>query len=177
MIRIYLTNLGKYNEGFLIGEWLELPATEKEIADVLERIGISEEPDENGNYYEEWFITDYETDVDGLKIGEYDNLDDLNDLAEVLDGNEEAAAALILYGYEAAEEIRDNLCDVIYITTTQGSESEEYAVGYAFAIEIGCLNIPKDIIDYFDFERYGRDIILNGRFYFSESGNIYEVIA
>jgi len=177
MIRIYLTNLGKYNEGYLIGEWLELPATDKEIEDVLNRIGISEEPDEDGNYYEEYFITDYETDIDGLKIGEYDNLDDLNKLAEVLDGNEEAAAALIYYGYDTAEEIKENLNDVLYITTTQGSESEEHAVGYAFAIEIGCLNIPKDIINYFDFEAYGRDIMLEGRFYVSESGNIYEVVA
>lgn len=177
MIKVYIANLGKYNEGFLIGEWLELPASEKEIADVLERIGISDEPDEDGNYYEEYFITDYETDVDGLEIGEYTNLKELNELAEVFEGNEEEAEALIYYGYTTAEEIKENLNDVLYITTTQRSESEEYAVGYTFAIEIECLNIPKEIEDYFDFEAYGRNIMLEGRFYVSESGNIYEVVA
>ena len=58
MLRIYLTNLGKYNEGELIGEWLDLPCTDKELEEAKERIGISDEPDENGNYYEEWFITE-----------------------------------------------------------------------------------------------------------------------
>ena len=46
MLRIYLTNLGKYNEGQLIGEWVELPCTDEELEAVKERIGIS---DENGN--------------------------------------------------------------------------------------------------------------------------------
>lgn len=28
MISVYITNLGKYNEGYLIGKWLKLPATD-----------------------------------------------------------------------------------------------------------------------------------------------------
>ncbi|MCI6825117.1 MAG: antirestriction protein ArdA [Ruminococcus bromii] len=35
ILSIYLTNLGKYNEGYLIGEWLNLPATDDEIEDGL----------------------------------------------------------------------------------------------------------------------------------------------
>lgn len=27
----FVTNLGKYNEGMLVGEWLKLPTTEEEI--------------------------------------------------------------------------------------------------------------------------------------------------
>ena len=30
-IRIYLTNLAKYNQGTLIGKWLELPLTDEEL--------------------------------------------------------------------------------------------------------------------------------------------------
>lgn len=59
-ISIYLTNLGKYNEGCLIGEWVNLPITNEELEEVKERIGINE-------YYEEWFIADYETDIKGLR--------------------------------------------------------------------------------------------------------------
>lgn len=55
MMNIYLTNLGKYNEGELIGEWVELPVSQEELQKVFERIGINEE-------YEEYFITDYECD-------------------------------------------------------------------------------------------------------------------
>lgn len=78
MLRIYLTNLGKYNEGMLIGEWVDLPVSEEELEKVFKRIGINDE-------YEEYFITDYESDIDGLKVGEYENVDDLNELAEALE--------------------------------------------------------------------------------------------
>lgn len=38
-MKIFLTNLGKYNEGELIGEWVELPASQEELKKVFERIG------------------------------------------------------------------------------------------------------------------------------------------
>ena len=44
----YITNLGKYNEGELVGE----------LQKVFERIGIGSK-DDFGHPYEEWFITDY----------------------------------------------------------------------------------------------------------------------
>ena len=76
MMNIYLTNLGKYNEGQLIGEWVELPVSNEELQKVFERIGINEE-------YEEYFITDYECDF--YEVGEYENIDTLNDIAERID--------------------------------------------------------------------------------------------
>ena len=62
MLKIFLTNLGKYNEGYLIGEWVTLPIDNDELEEVKKRIGINE-------YYEEWFITDYESDINGVEIG------------------------------------------------------------------------------------------------------------
>ena len=46
---------------------------------MFERIGIGQK-DDFGQPYEEWFITDYDCYVDGLydKLGEYENLDELN---------------------------------------------------------------------------------------------------
>ena len=35
----FVTNLGKYNEGMLVGEWVKLPTTEEEMQKVFERIG------------------------------------------------------------------------------------------------------------------------------------------
>ena len=106
MLRIYLTNLGKYNEGQLVGEWVELPVTEEELEKVLERIGISEEPDENGNYYEEYFITDYESDFN-YKVGEYDSIEELNEVAETFDGlddtEKEVFKVMIEEGYSSEE--------------------------------------------------------------------------
>ena len=68
----FITNLGKYNEGELVGEWVKFPTTADEIKKVFERIGIGQ-ADEFGCVYEEWFVTDYDCYVDGL----YDKLGDL----------------------------------------------------------------------------------------------------
>ena len=36
----FITNLGKYNEGFLVGEWVKFPVTNEEMQAVFRRIGI-----------------------------------------------------------------------------------------------------------------------------------------
>ena len=55
----FITNLGKYNEGELVGEWVKFPTTAEELKEVFKRIGIGQK-DDFGQPYEEWFITDYE---------------------------------------------------------------------------------------------------------------------
>lgn len=63
----YITNLGKYNEGALVGEYLKFPTTTEEVQALLKRIGI------DGVRYEEIFITDYDGDMPELyaNFGEY----------------------------------------------------------------------------------------------------------
>ena len=39
----YVTNLGKYNEGYLVGEWVKFPVTPDEMQDVFRRIGMKTE--------------------------------------------------------------------------------------------------------------------------------------
>lgn len=175
MLKIYVTNLGKYNEGFLIGKWLELPATDEEIKKTLKEIGISDEPDENGLYYEEYFITDYETDVDGLKVGEYDNLDDLNELAETLDELDEDEKEIVNavmgegYSLENAIDKKDDV--IIYSNCSNMTEvAEEYAE------QVGLLeSVPEELRYYFDFEAYGRDMEIEGNFVFTDSGNCIQI--
>ena len=72
-LRGFITNLGKYNEGELIGEWITFPIDEEELQEVFERIGINEE-------YEEFFFTDYENNLLGL--GEYESIEHINEIAE-----------------------------------------------------------------------------------------------
>ena len=55
----FITNLGKYNEGELVGEWVKFPTTAEELKEVFKRIGIGQK-DDFGQPYEEWFITDYD---------------------------------------------------------------------------------------------------------------------
>ena len=176
MLRIYLTNLGKYNEGELIGEWLDLPCTDEELEEAKERIGISDEPDENGNYYEEWFITDYETDIHGLIVGEYDNLDELNELAETLDEldeyEREIVEAMISEGYSLEDAIdKKEDCMIYYNCEDMEDVAREYAE------ETGLLDsIPENLQSYFDFEAYGRDMSFEGHFVFTNKGNCVQIL-
>ena len=41
----FITNLGKYNEGDLVGEWVKFPTTPEEMQKVFERIGIGQKDD------------------------------------------------------------------------------------------------------------------------------------
>lgn len=176
MLRIFLTNLGKYNEGKLIGEWVELPCADDELEAVKQRIGISNEPDENGNYYEEWFITDYETDIHGLKVGEYDDLDELNELAETLDNldeyEREIVEAMISEGYSLDDALdRKDDCIIYYNCEDMEDVAREYAE------ETGLLDsIPENLQSYFDFEAYGRDMSFEGHFVFTDKGNCVQIL-
>ena len=70
-LKIFLTNLGKYNEGCLMGEWVKLPVPEDKLEAVKHRIGINEH-----------FITDYESSFPNLHISEYASISELNQFAE-----------------------------------------------------------------------------------------------
>ena len=159
MIKVFLTNLGKYNEGYLIGEWLELPATQQEIDETMAKIGINEE-------YEEYFITDYETDIEGVEVGEYSNLDELNELAEQLDELEEdaqkAIQAMLLDGYTFNEALEKAINGdyAIYFDCDNMTD-----VAYEIVEECGYLNdVPETIARYFDYEAFGRDLNIEGNF-------------
>ena len=71
LFEAYITNLGKYNEGRLVGETLKFPATTEEVQALLKRIGV------DGVRYEEIFITSFDGDVLGLydHLGEYESID------------------------------------------------------------------------------------------------------
>lgn len=61
MLGAFVTNLGRYNEGYLDGEPLKLPAAIEEVQALLNHIHV------DGVRYEEIFITNYETDISGLR--------------------------------------------------------------------------------------------------------------
>ena len=168
-MNIFITNLGRYNEGTLIGEWVELPVTETELETVLERIGINEQ-------YEEYFITDYECDIEGLEINEYSNIEELNELAEQLEDLEEAEQkaiqAMLLDGYdfnEALEKAADGDFRIYYDCDDMTD------VAYEVVEECGYLQgVPDTVARYFDYEAFGRDLDIEGKYY-NIDGDIIEI--
>lgn len=171
-IAIYLTNLGKYNEGCLMGEWVKLPIPKDKLQDVLTRIGINER-------YEEYFITDYETLLSNLHISEYASINDLNELAERIEGladhdYEKLAAVLECESSMSIAEILELIDELDSFDLLAEVEDDE-ALGEYYA-DIGCIfhNIPDHIQRYFDFESYGRDIRLESNMCFTSYGAVID---
>ena len=77
-LKIYLANMSKYNKGILLGKWV----------DVLDSPDWPEELANIGVVDSEFFIADYETDIDGLKIPEGMSLDELDDIAGAINYTE-----------------------------------------------------------------------------------------
>lgn len=170
MMKIFLTNLGKYNEGELVGEWVELPISNEELQEVFKRIGI------DGKEYEEYFITDYECDF--YEVGEYENLDTLNDIAEKLEELDEeesniAKALMSELGYtldEAIEKANNGDYRIYYDCDSMTD------IAYQVVEEYGYLeNVPDNVARYFDYEAFGRDLGIEGTFIFTDDNKAIEV--
>lgn len=179
---VFITNLGKYNEGNLVGEWVKFPTTEEELKKVFERIGIEPgAPDEYGGHYEEWFITDYDCYVLGLteaaQLGEYENLDELNYLASKLMELDDCE----LDRLEAAMEVADetgNVKDIINLIDNPekyevypGIENDE-DLGCYYADEMVYIHLTDEVRDYFDYEAYGRDMAINDGGHYTSYGYV-----
>ena len=177
----FVTNLGKYNEGELVGEWVKFPTTEEEMQKVFERIGIGSK-DEFGQPYEEWFITDYECPIYGVQkmLGEYESLDKLNYLAALIDelslSDQEKLVAIMEAGCDEVSDIDDliNLTFNLDCYDVMPGISDESDLGYYYAHEIGIYS-EKDLgplADYIDYERYGRDIAMDEQGRFTDAGYV-----
>lgn len=170
---VYLTNLGRYNEGVLQGRWLKLPASEEALEKVLDEIGINE-------MYEEYFITDSESDIIGINnvINEFSNIQKLNELAECLEllsvDEERKLEAILEYeSCSSATELIEIIEDMENYDLLDGIDTEE-ALGYYYADELCCIEIPENIKCYFDYEAYGRDIRLEGNGIFTSCGYLID---
>ena len=159
LFEAYITNLGKYNEGELVGETLEFPTSPQEVQTLLKHIGV------DGIRYEEFFITSFDGDVLGLYdyLGEYENLDELNHLAcllsELDQGELEKFEAVLHTGAHTS-----SVADIINLT--QNLDCFEFYPDIENEEELGRywaedLPIPEERKDYFDYEAYGRDISIN----------------
>lgn len=176
-VKIYLTNLAKYNEGELVGKWIELPLDEtdlkNEIAEVL------------GND-EEYFITDHEA---PFKIWEHDNPYAINKQVEEiqqLSAVDQEVLEIILKSdkVESIDEgltiIHEGSC-IIY---RECSDMKDVVLQYiemfgGFKEAMWCpgnyINVPdhyenisdmsnESIKKYFDIEQYIKDVVIESHY-------------
>lgn len=150
-MRIYAACLASYNAGKLHGVWIDVKG--KTADDLQEEINAmlaaSREPGA-----EEYAIHDYE-DIPS-SFGEHPSLDDIAAYVALVEEHGDAARA----AYENFRSVSE-----------AGDAMEHYAGSYKgldyFAEEYlddsGVLsNLPDNLRSYFDYEKFGRDLVLGG---------------
>ena len=118
----------------------------------------------------EVLVTDYECDF--YEVGEYENIEELNEIAEALDGLDEwerdIVKALLNEGYNLEEAIEtapdcmvytdcDTMGDVAYRMYEEGLWSEK---------------IPEWLENYIDWDALGRDLEFDNHWIATENGYI-----
>ena len=169
-MKIFITNLGKYTEGYLIGKWVKLPVSEDKLDEVLKAIGINE-------YYEEFFISDFENErIIGLSevVSEYSSVQALNKLAQRLEelSDDEADKLGAVLEYEACRSVSDvlELLDELDNFDLLTDVTDDEDLGYYYAEEYCSIDIPENSQPYFDYEAYGRDIRLESSCLYTSYG-------
>jgi len=158
-MRVYIANLGKYNEGELVGAWFTPPVDWDEVK---ERIGLNDE-------YEEYAIHDYEL---PFEIEEYTPIEEINrlcSLAEELAGTPIEAEMKDIQSafFSSFEEMVEHKDDIICYSDCDDMEE----VARYFIEETGVLGeVPASLQNYIDYEAYGRDLELEGSFLVTSHG-------
>ena len=170
----YITNLGKYAEGQLVGETLKFPATTEEVQSLLKNIGV------DGVRYEEFFITAFDGDVMGLYdyLTEYENLDELNHLAHLiseLDSDEIETLEAALNKGDHTSSVADiiNLVHNLDCYDLHPGVTDDETLGRIYVEDMELLDVPDNVLLYFDFEAYGRDMRINEGGHFAPGGYVF----
>ena len=157
MLNIFVNTWGNYNHnGADFGEWVKLPMDEEELKKKLKTITKIMGDDDP-----EFFVNDYEwtTEIEGRKIGENENIFELNEYIRKLDNLDEweqkiYCAAVEVWGHEWVD--IDNLDEFNLMEDVEN----EYDFGYYWAVDSGCYDLDKMgvLAQYIDYEAFGRTI-------------------
>jgi len=168
----YITDLSAYNQGFLIGEWVELGIDEEELNQIFNKIfRLGEEAcgDEN---HEEYFLTDWDTEF--LDVGEYSNVYELNrEVARLnelnLDDSQKKCVSFLM-----SENIVSNLDEAIekYEDCLIYEDMSFLDLAFELVDEQGILDgLSQFISNYFDYEKFASDLELDN--YTAIDGDIF----
>lgn len=158
-MQVYIANLGKYNEGELVGAWFTPPIDYEEMA---ERIGLD-------NEYEEYAIHDYEL---PFEISEYTSIAEINRLCEAiqeLDGSPilDELKEIQMMWFGSLEELLDAKDDIHCYTDCDSMED----VAMYIVEETGQFGeVPENLQGYIDYQSLGRDMEIEGGYLVTSHG-------
>ena len=184
MFNVWVANLGKYNEGDLVGEWWDLEEVEDfdlEFEELRSRIGLSDEPDERGVYYEEYAVFDWECDLPGVEYTQYPNLEEWWEMARewagLLDYEQTYAK---IFDEACGGDFRECVDGIEKVICHPGCDDMSDVAKYYVSLDFECYGLDSDkfrwIQNYFDYKAYGKMLEMDN-FFVQHDGTMYEVLA
>lgn len=160
---IFITDLQAYNEGHLVGKWIQLPLSSFELSQTLSGVLNEGESICDSDNHEELFITDYEAEI---VIGEYDDIHELNKIAESMEAFSAEDMLKLKFlsheGYNEREVINNGIhsYDVdIYDYRDNKNFTDTFELLAFDFVEEGLFGeIPKTLEYYIDYEKIARDL-------------------
>ncbi|WP_424214761.1 antirestriction protein ArdA [Streptomyces sp. BI20] len=128
MIQIYVADLSAYNAGILHGEWIDATEDPDSIRDAI-TVMLEESPIPGA---EEYAIHDTDG-FGGVRVGEYDDIDDVHEIARTLDDFPAAVVAHIYIDNPDVSTLYD-LCEEMFMGTVTEELDGEQALA-AFIVE------------------------------------------
>jgi Antirestriction protein len=151
-MKVWIANLGKYNEGELVGAWFTPPIS---FDEVKEKIGLNAE-------YEEYAIHDYELPFD---IGEYTPIDEVNRLCAAVEDissneiRENLKEVISCFGFSNVEDVAEHENALII---HECSSVEDLA--YSLVESGGFGEVPESLRGYIDYAAITRDMEINNSY-------------
>lgn len=173
ILSIWYGNLEAYNNGALRGQWIDFEEMDRdEIEEVMNKIS------RNGR--DECMIFDYESRC-GIDVGEYASIEELFEIYEICEN------IIDQYGDECGEYAIKTFCDYYgakYLTDIEHYDFYFYSECYSMADvafevvdQCGYLDeMPENLRGYFDYEKFGRDLDIEGHFNYCGGGVYCEMV-
>lgn len=160
---VYIANLGMYNDGRLVGEWVKFPTTAEKMRQTLKNIGIGKKHNRD-QAYENWFVFDDVSNLDVLEGLLNSNINEMNCLASKLNGMSEDEyqkfrAAIKMGDHTGSIKELINLTDNLDCYDIDPLIHNYDDLGRRFE-EADDVQLPDDLLVYINYDSYGRDIAL-----------------
>ena len=157
--RVYIVNLGSYNSGRTIGKWYDLPVDYRIVQRELQL---------DVEHGEEYAIHDYEN-FKGFQVGEYTPIKSLNAYAEQLEEISDIPYVEELLEVYSIEDILAYGYDLDFV---EADDEEDLALEIIEQMG-GTETLDKSTLErYFNYEAYGRDLVLGSDYAKTSHGYI-----
>lgn len=161
--KIFLTDLHEYNNAELIGDWVHIEEFDRQkhnFGEICRRCGIKK-----GHGV---FITDYESSFD---ISEYIDAETLYRLSDVISScDDDYIQAVCEYCCDLEEQIKH--CEDEDLEFIPSNDPSYKDLAYSILEETDDLDPDDWKSRYFDYEAFGRDLVLGGDYTMVSNGYI-----